>query len=133
MLTVNWDTIRLFLHVTAATVWVGGQLALAALIPALRTAGADIPAVAASAFRRVAWPAFGITILTGIWSVAAEHEANHGAYSHTLIMKLVLVAISGVAAGLQTRSQTRGQNAALGALAALTALGAVFAGIMLAG
>jgi len=25
MLPVSWDTIRLFLHVLAATVWVGGQ------------------------------------------------------------------------------------------------------------
>ena len=31
MLTVSWDTIRLFLHVLAATIWVGGQLVLAAL------------------------------------------------------------------------------------------------------
>lgn len=133
MLTVNSDTIRLFLHITAATIWVGGQLTLAALIPALRAAGTDIPAVAARAFRRVAWPAFGITILTGIWSVSAESDANHGAYSHTLILKLVLVAVSGVAAGVQALSRSKGQNAALGALAALSALGAMFAGVMLAG
>jgi uncharacterized membrane protein len=25
MLPVSWDTVRLFLHVLAATVWVGGQ------------------------------------------------------------------------------------------------------------
>lgn len=30
MLAVNWDTIRLFLHVLAATVWVGGQITCAA-------------------------------------------------------------------------------------------------------
>jgi len=30
MLAVSWDTVRLFLHVLAATVWVGGQLTLAA-------------------------------------------------------------------------------------------------------
>jgi hypothetical protein len=29
MLAVSWDTIRLFLHVLAATIWVGGQLVLA--------------------------------------------------------------------------------------------------------
>ena len=32
MLAVSWDTIRLFLHVLAATIWVGGQLVLAALV-----------------------------------------------------------------------------------------------------
>ena len=40
MLAVSWDTIRLFLHVLAATIWVGGQLVLAALVPVLRRAGA---------------------------------------------------------------------------------------------
>jgi len=29
MLPVSWDTIRLTLHVLAATVWVGGQFTLA--------------------------------------------------------------------------------------------------------
>jgi len=42
MLTVNVDTVRLFLHVLAATVWVGGQLTLAALVPALRRMGPDV-------------------------------------------------------------------------------------------
>ena len=41
MLTVSWDTIRLFLHVLAATIWVGGQLVLAALVPVLRRFGAE--------------------------------------------------------------------------------------------
>ncbi len=42
MLSVNWDTIRLFLHVLAATIWVGGQITLAALVPVLRRAGTQI-------------------------------------------------------------------------------------------
>lgn len=33
MLPVSWDTIRLFLHVLAATIWVGGQVTLAAQVP----------------------------------------------------------------------------------------------------
>jgi uncharacterized membrane protein len=49
MLAVSWDTIRLFLHVLAATIWVGGQLTLAALVPVLRRFGAD--ALGASARR----------------------------------------------------------------------------------
>jgi hypothetical protein len=39
MLTVSWDTIRLFLHVLAATVWVGGQITLAALFLGILLAG----------------------------------------------------------------------------------------------
>ena len=47
MLAVSWDTIRLFLHVLAATIWVGGQLVLAALVPVLRRAGVVTEALAA--------------------------------------------------------------------------------------
>ena len=41
MLAVSWDTVRLFLHVLAATIWVGGQLTLAVLVPVLRRFGTD--------------------------------------------------------------------------------------------
>ena len=74
MKSVDLETIRLFLHVLAATVWVGGQITLAALVPALRAAGRDVPKTAARAFNRVAWPAFGVLLLTGVWNVAAEGD-----------------------------------------------------------
>ncbi len=47
MLAVSWDTVRLFLHVLAATIWVGGQLTLAALVPVLRRFGGEVPRAAA--------------------------------------------------------------------------------------
>ncbi len=93
MIGIDWDTIRLFLHVLAATIWVGGQLTLAALVPALRGAGADVPRSAARAFNRIAWPAFGVLILTGVWNIAAESDRDHGSFRVTLIVKLVVVAI----------------------------------------
>ena len=62
MLAVSWDTIRLFLHVLAATIWVGGQLTLAALVPVLRRFGADAPRVVARRFNQVAWTAFGVLL-----------------------------------------------------------------------
>jgi putative copper export protein len=64
MLGVGWDTIRLFLHVLAATVWVGGQLTLAALVPILRMQGPGAPKAAARRFNLVAWPAYGVLIVT---------------------------------------------------------------------
>ena len=88
MLAVNWDTIRLFLHVVAATIWVGGQITLAALVPVLRKAGSEVSKAAADGFNRIAWPAFGVLILTGIWNVIAEHDKDHGAYHTTLIVKI---------------------------------------------
>ena len=125
MLSVSWDTIRLFLHVLAATVWVGGQITLAALVPVLRRRGAEIPRAAARRFNQVAWPAFGVLIVTGIWNVAAVRSQIHGSYRTTLIVKLVVVAISGVTALLHTRARTPAGQAVFGALTGLSALAAL--------
>ena len=65
MLPVSWATIRVFLHVVAATVWVGGQLTLAGLVPGLRSFGADAPRAVARRFNRIAWPAYGMLVATG--------------------------------------------------------------------
>jgi putative copper export protein len=132
VLGVSWDTIRLFLHVLAATVWVGGQLTLAALVPALRRAGADVPRAAARRFNQVAWPAFGVLVATGIWNVVAVRGQVTGSYETTLIVKLVVVVISGVTAALHARASRAGALAVFGALTGLSALAALFLGIMLA-
>ncbi|HEV7192027.1 MAG TPA: hypothetical protein VGN35_02395 [Jatrophihabitantaceae bacterium] len=133
MITPSWETVRLFLHVLAATVWVGGQLTLGALVPALRAADAEVPGIAARAFNRVAWPAFGVLIVTGIWNVVAVRSDDHGSYRVTLIVKLVVVAASGLTAWLHARSTSKRALAVWGALTAVTALGALFLGILLAG
>jgi putative copper export protein len=133
MLAVSWDTIRLFLHVLAATIWVGGQLVLAALVPVLRKGG--IATEAARRFNQVAWVAFAVLVATGIWNVAAQHkQVSHDAsYRTTLIVKLVVVVISGVTAALHIRSRTPRSRAVFGALTGLSALAALFLGVLLAG
>src|SRR5579859_4807903 len=107
MLSVNWDTVRLFLHVLAATIWVGGQITLAALVPVLRRLGADIPRAAARRFNLVAWPAFAVLIITGIWNIGAVHAQIKGSYQATLVTKLIVVAISGVTAALHARARSK--------------------------
>ena len=135
MLPVSWDTIRLFLHVLAATIWVGGQLVLAVLVPVLRRFGADAVSAVARRFNQVAWTAFVILIVTGIWNiVAVRSQIDHSAsYRTTLIVKLAVVAVSGVAAALHIRSRTAGSRAVFGALTGLSALVALFLGVLLAG
>ncbi|MFL6161654.1 MAG: hypothetical protein ACJ74U_05445 [Jatrophihabitantaceae bacterium] len=133
MIGPSWDSIRLFLHVLAATIWVGGQLTLAALVPALRGAGLDVPRRAARAFNQIAWPAFAVLVATGVWNVAAEHDQVHGRYRTTLVVKLVVVAVSGVAAAAHARSRNRTALAVFGALTGLSALAALFLGVLLAG
>jgi len=132
MLSPSWDTIRLFLHVLAATVWVGGQLTLAALVPALRDGGSDLTRAAARQFNRIAWPAFAVLIATGVWNMIAEGDQGNR-YRTTLTIKMVVVVISGVTAFLHTRARTRSAIAAFGALTGLSALIALFLGVLLAG
>jgi putative copper export protein len=135
VLPVSWDTVRLFLHVLAATVWVGGQLVLAALVPALRRFGTDVLGAAARRFNQVAWVAFAVLIVTGIWNiVAVSPQISHSAsYRTTLIVKLVAVAVSGVAAFLHARASTVRGRAVYGALTGISALAALFLGVLLAG
>jgi putative copper export protein len=130
VLPVDLDTIRLFLHVLAATVWVGGQLTLVALLPALRTAGADVPRTAANAFNRVAWPAFAVLVATGVWNVVAVGDAG-ASYRHTLWLKYALVAASGLTAWLHAVAHSRAGLAVFGALTGATALGSLFVGMLL--
>ena len=133
MLAVSWDTIRLFLHILAATIWVGGQITLAALVPVLRRLGAEIPRAAARRFNQVAWPAFGVLILTGIWNVVAVRSQVSGSYETTLIIKIAVVAVSGVTAALHARARSPAGLAIFGALTGISALAAVFLGVLLAG
>jgi putative copper export protein len=132
VLSPSWDTIRLFLHVLAATVWVGGQLTLAALVPTLQRLGAELPKAAARQFNRVAWPAFGVLIATGVWNVIAERDKVTGDYRTTLIVKIAVVAVSGVTAAVHARSRSTLGLAVFGALTGLSALAALLLGVLLA-
>lgn len=126
------DVLRLFLHITAATIWVGGQLTLAALVPALRSADAEAPRAAARAFRRVAWPAFGVLVLTGIWNVIVVNGEENPPSQANLGIKYALVLVSGVSAFLHERSTSKRGLAVWGAVAGLSAVLAVLWGVVLA-
>ena len=134
MLSVNANTIRLFLHVLAATVWVGGQLTLAGLVPALRGLGPDAPRTVARRFNRIAWPAFGVLFLTGLWNLAETQVGDRSSeWIATLFAKLSIVALSGISAALHTRAATKKALAIWGALSGLSALLALFYGVQLHG
>jgi putative copper export protein len=133
VIDLSWDTVRVFLHVLSATVWVGGQLTLAALVPALRGASPDAPRAAARAFNRVAWWAYGVLILTGLWNVAEQPDETTSGYDAVLGIKLAVVAASGLTAYLHTRATTPRTRGVYGGLTALTALTALFLGVLLQG
>ena len=126
------ETVRLFLHVLAATVWVGGQLTLAGLLPVLRELGGEAPKKAARAFRRIAWPAFAVLLVTGAWNLAElSEEGREG--GGVLVAKLVAVVVSGAASFLHERASSKAMTAVWGALGLLGALAALLLGIVLSG
>jgi len=132
VLAVSADTIRLFLHVLAATVWVGGQLTLAGLVPGLRRVAPDAPKTVARRFNRIAWPAFAVLVLTGIWNLTEIDVGDRSNdYQVTLMVKLLVVALSGVAAFAHTAARSRSQLAVWGGVTGLSALVALFFGVQL--
>ena len=131
MLPVDVESLRLFLHVLAATIWVGGQITLGALVPVLRRAGADIPRIAARQFGRVAWTAFAVLLATGFWNLASYDGKDRHGFAATISLKLVFVGLSGIAAVVHSNAKSRLWLALGGAATALFALAALFMGIVL--
>jgi hypothetical protein len=114
---------RLFVHVLAASVWVGGQIVLVGLVPTVRTLGPDAPARVARAFNRIAWPAFGIAVLTGLWNVFVVplDELRHP----WIELKVLAVTLSGL--GALVHQQARGNRTLLAAGGAVSLVFAVVA------
>lgn len=134
MLPMSLDTLRIFLHVTAATIWVGGQIVLVWLLPTVRQLGDDAPRLAARRFNVLAWSAFVVLVATGIWNLLEVDLADTGAAYHaTLGAKLAVVTLSGVGAGLHAGLKGKAALAVGGALSLVGGLAAVWFGIVLAG
>jgi putative copper export protein len=132
MLSPTADTIRLFLHVLAASIWVGGQIVLAGLVPSLRRVHPEATTVAARAYARVAWPAFAVVVLTGLWNLADIDVANTTTkYQVTLFVKISLAIASGGAAAVHQAGRSRMALAVGGAVGLLGALGAMLCGYLL--
>lgn len=126
--------IRLFLHVLAATIWVGGQFTLAGLVPTVRGLGEDAPRQVARAFNRLAWPAFGVLLVTGVWNLLEVEVADRPTRYHMVLgVKLLAVAASGIGAGVHIVGRSKAALAIGGSLAGLGAAVALFCGVWLSG
>lgn len=132
MLSPTADTIRLLLHVLAASVWVGGQVVLAGLVPSLRRSHPDAVKVVATAYARIAWPAFAVVVVTGLWNLADIDVANTSTeYQITLFVKITLAIASGAAAAVHQVGRSKVALAVGGAVGLLAALGAMYCGYLL--
>ena len=134
MVPFDLQLIRIFLHVLAATIWVGGQFTLAGVVPTVRGFGPEATAKVARAFNRLAWPAFGVLVLTGVWNLLEIQIGDRPtSYHMALGIKLVLVAASGIGAAAHVVSRSKVALAIGGSLGGLGALGALFLGVWLHG
>jgi putative copper export protein len=128
------DAVRLGLHVLAATVWVGGQIVMLGLLPAARSIGGDAPKQLARAFARLAWPAYALLWITGLWNISTFTFSDQStAWKVVLWVKVVLVAVAGAATFLHGRARSRAGLAAWGSIAGIASIAALFMGVALAG
>ena len=129
---ITFTTVRLFVHVLAATVWVGGQLTLAGLVPVLRGLGPDAPRIAARRFNLVAWPAFAVVTFTGIWNaLSIDFAAEPNSYKAKFGLKMACYLVTGFGAALHVLVRKRWARAIGGAMSGLGAVGALFFAIAL--
>ena len=134
MLASGVDTVRLTLHVLAASVWVGGQLVMMGLVGPARGLGGDAPKVLARAFARLAWPAYLVLVLTGFWNISTFTWSQQStAWKTVLIVKIVVVALAGLGAFLHQRATSKAQLALWGSVAGTASVAALVMGILLAG
>lgn len=126
--------IRLILHVTAAAIWVGGQFTVAGLLPTIRGLGEDAPKKVARAFGRLLWPAYALLVVTGFWNIAALTVKDaSSAWKAVLIVKIVVVAIAGVAVFLHQRTTSKVGLAVWGSIGGVASVAALCLGVFLAG
>ncbi|MEO6125828.1 MAG: hypothetical protein ABIR32_19175 [Ilumatobacteraceae bacterium] len=124
-------TIRLTLHVLAACIWVGGQVVLAALVPLLRgTEG--LAKKAAKAFNRIAWPAFAVLVVTGLWNLTEVNVTDAPTnYQVTVFVKILVAITAGAAAAAHIAARSKVALAIGGAVGLVASIAAVFLGILL--
>ena len=132
MVSPTADSIRLFLHVLAASVWVGGQIVLGGLVPKLRQVAPESLKVAANAFARIAWPAFAVVVVTGMWNILEITVGDMTTeYQVSLFVHVLLAMAAAMFVVIHSVGQTKLALALGGALGLLTSLGAMFVGILL--
>ncbi|HUF95751.1 MAG TPA: hypothetical protein VMO52_06680 [Acidimicrobiia bacterium] len=94
-------TYLLYIHVVAATVWVGGLIVMAGLVPAVRNVTEDRTVMRAIAqrFGVLSWTALGLLMLTGIAMLLIGFDLTT-----TLTTKVGLVFVAAALAAWHTVS-----------------------------
>jgi putative copper export protein len=101
-----------YLHLLGATVWIGGLIVVAALVPAVRKVTTDREVIRAVArrFGVVSWIALGTLVLSGAWMAADR------VWGTVLSTKVSLVLVSAILAGWHTMAARKQSPALRGAI-----------------
>ena len=138
---ISLTTIRMFVHVLAATVWVGGQVVMMGLVPVARTVSPEAPRILARRFGLVSWPALAVLTFTGIWNaLSINFNDASSSYKAKFGLKMTCYLLTGFGAAIHTLGPTVGRSkpklrtpmlAVGGAAGALGAVGALFFAVAL--
>ena len=133
MISPTLNSLRIFLHLVAVAVWIGGQIVLAGIVPTLRVAAPEVLQKVAQAFARIAWPAMIMIVFTGAWGLSTVDAADSGTkYMTTFAVKMLLVFVAVAATVIHSQGSSKAAKASGGALGLLGSLLAAYAGILLA-
>ncbi len=127
------DELRTWLHLSGVAVWFGGQIVMLGLLPALRKLGGDVPKAAAAAYGRVAWPAFGLLVATGIWNILAIDLSDVSTgYNAAFGIKMIAVVVTGFAAWIHQTTVKPAMRGITGGIGFAAAVVAVILGVAMA-
>lgn len=133
MISPSLDSVRIFLHIFAVAVWLGGQVVLAGVVPAVRQAAPQALAPLAKGFARVAWPAMVLIVFTGVWGLMSTEVADKDSNYHaTFGIKMLLVAAAVIATLIHSQGTTKAAKAIGGAVGLLATVLAAYAGVLMA-
>ena len=100
---ISLTTVRMFVHVLAATVWVGGQMVMMGLVPVARSISPDAPRMLARRFGLLSWSAFAVLTFTGIWNALDLNVSDYpAAYRTKFGLKMTCYLLTGIGAALHS-------------------------------
>ena len=132
MISPTIDSLRTFLHLLAVAVWLGGQIVLAGIVPALRKVAPTSLSVVAQQFARLAWPAMIIVIFTGVWGMGSVNVTDRSSdYLVTFAIKMALVGVAIIATIIHSAGTSKAAKGIGGAVGLLTSLLAAYGGVLM--
>jgi len=133
MIQPTLNSLRTYLHLLAVSVWLGGQVVLAGVVPKLRKTNPESLTNIAKGYASIAWPAMILIVFTGAWGLAATDTANQSTeYMVTFAVKMLLVAGAVIATLVHSNGTSKLAKGLGGAIGLLATLVAAYCGVLLA-